>query len=106
MIVGTGVATAEEIGVETFEQRLRDELRRASAVIADPILLSAGVGGAARSYPGTLWSGLPAGPGQFTPAGHSRYDRAVSGPLAKVDTHRGVGYGWVMPPHVVERRRT
>jgi hypothetical protein len=41
MIVGTGVATAEEIGVEKFEQRLRDELRRASAVIANPILLSA-----------------------------------------------------------------
>ena len=25
LIVGTGVATAEEIGMETFEQRLRDE---------------------------------------------------------------------------------
>jgi SAM-dependent methyltransferase len=41
MIVGTGVATAEEVGVETFEQRLTDELRRASAVIANPVLLSA-----------------------------------------------------------------
>jgi hypothetical protein len=41
MIVGTGVATAEEIGAETFEQRLRDELQQASAVIANPILLSA-----------------------------------------------------------------
>jgi SAM-dependent methyltransferase len=41
MIVGTGVATAEEIGLETFEQRLRDELRRASAVIANPMLLGA-----------------------------------------------------------------
>jgi TRAP-type C4-dicarboxylate transport system permease small subunit len=41
MIVGTGVATAEEIGVETFEQRLRDELRRACAVIANPMLLGA-----------------------------------------------------------------
>ena len=28
LIVGTGVATAEEIGMETFEQRLRDEAQR------------------------------------------------------------------------------
>jgi ubiquinone/menaquinone biosynthesis C-methylase UbiE len=28
LIVGTGVATAEEIGLETFEQRLMDELQR------------------------------------------------------------------------------
>jgi hypothetical protein len=41
MIVGTGVATAEEIGMETFEQRLSDEVRRASAVIANPMLLGA-----------------------------------------------------------------
>ena len=41
LIVGTGVATAEEIGMETFEQRLTGELRRASAVIANPMLLSA-----------------------------------------------------------------
>ena len=41
MIVGTGVATAEEIGVETFEQRLTDEVRRASAVIVNPMLVSA-----------------------------------------------------------------
>jgi SAM-dependent methyltransferase len=41
VIAGTGVATAEEIGVETFEERLRDELRRASAVIANPMLLGA-----------------------------------------------------------------
>ena len=41
LIVGTGVATAEELGVDTFEQRLTDELRRASAVIANPVLLSA-----------------------------------------------------------------
>jgi hypothetical protein len=41
IIVGTGVATAEEIGVETFEQRLTDEVRQASAVIVNPMLLSA-----------------------------------------------------------------
>jgi SAM-dependent methyltransferase len=41
LIAGTGVAAAEEIGVETFEQRLTDELRRASAVIANPMLLGA-----------------------------------------------------------------
>ena len=41
LIVGTGVATAEEISVETFEQRLADELRWASAVIANPMLLGA-----------------------------------------------------------------
>ena len=31
LIVGTGVATAEEIGLETFEQRLMDELQRLMA---------------------------------------------------------------------------
>ena len=41
LIVGTGVATAEEIGMETFEQRLRDENRRTQAVGAYPMLLSA-----------------------------------------------------------------
>jgi len=35
------VATAEEIGVETFAQRLRDELRVNQAVFAYPTLLSA-----------------------------------------------------------------
>ena len=38
--VGTGVATAEEIGVETFEQRVRDEWERTRVVIAQPTLLS------------------------------------------------------------------
>ena len=38
--VGTGVATAEEIGMETFEQRLRDEWERTRAVLAHPVLLS------------------------------------------------------------------
>ena len=38
--VGTGVATAEEIGVETFEQRLRDEWEMTRVVIAQPTLLS------------------------------------------------------------------
>jgi hypothetical protein len=41
LIVGTGVATAEEIGMETFEQRMRDENQRTQAVGAYPILLSA-----------------------------------------------------------------
>jgi cyclopropane fatty-acyl-phospholipid synthase-like methyltransferase len=41
LIERTGVATAQEIGVETFAQRLRDELQRNSAVFAHPILLSA-----------------------------------------------------------------
>jgi SAM-dependent methyltransferase len=37
----SGVATAKEIGVETFRQRLTDELQRNSAVLAPGILLSA-----------------------------------------------------------------
>ncbi len=41
LIERTGVATAQEIGVETFAQRLRDELQENSAVFAHPILLSA-----------------------------------------------------------------
>ncbi len=41
LIERTRVATAQEIGVETFAQRLRDELQRNSAVFAHPILLSA-----------------------------------------------------------------
>jgi len=41
LIVGTGVATAEEIGMETFEQRLRDEWRRISVVGVPYMLLSA-----------------------------------------------------------------
>ena len=41
LIVGTGVATAEEIGMETFEQRLRDEGERSQAVQATYMLLSA-----------------------------------------------------------------
>jgi SAM-dependent methyltransferase len=41
LIVGTGVATAEEIGMETFEQRLRDEWAGAPQLIAaSPMLLS------------------------------------------------------------------
>ena len=39
--VGTGVATAEEIGMETFEQRLRDEGEKSQAVQATYMLLSA-----------------------------------------------------------------
>lgn len=41
LIERTGVATAEEIGVETFAQRLRDDLRMNQAVLAHPLLLSA-----------------------------------------------------------------
>ena len=41
LLVGTGVATAEEIGMETFEQRLRDEWKRTRAVAGTTILLSA-----------------------------------------------------------------
>jgi SAM-dependent methyltransferase len=40
LIVGTGVATAEEIGMDTFEQRLREENQRTQAVGAFPMLLS------------------------------------------------------------------
>jgi len=40
LIVSTGVATAEEIGMETFERRLRDEQQRSQAVSATPMLLS------------------------------------------------------------------
>jgi SAM-dependent methyltransferase len=38
---GHRVATAEEIGMETFEQRVRDEGQRTSVVAASPMLLSA-----------------------------------------------------------------
>ena len=41
LIVGTGVATAEEIGLETLEQRLRDEKKKTRVVAAPPMLLSA-----------------------------------------------------------------
>jgi SAM-dependent methyltransferase len=41
LIEHTGVATAQEIGVETLAQRLRDELQENSAVFAHPILFSA-----------------------------------------------------------------
>lgn len=41
LIVGTGVATAEQIDLDTFEQRLRDENQRTQAVGAYPMLLSA-----------------------------------------------------------------
>ena len=40
LIERTGVATAEEIGVETFAQRLADDLRTNQAVFAYPMLLS------------------------------------------------------------------
>jgi len=41
LIERTGVATAEEMGVETFAQRVRDELQTYSAVGAYPMLLGA-----------------------------------------------------------------
>jgi hypothetical protein len=37
----TGVATAQEVGIETFQRRLTDELVGNGAVFAHPILLSA-----------------------------------------------------------------
>ena len=39
LIVGTGVATAEEIGMETFEQRLRDEGERTQPLVGAPFML-------------------------------------------------------------------
>ena len=41
VLVGTGVATAEEIGMETYEQRLRDEWERTRAVAGSGMQLSA-----------------------------------------------------------------
>ena len=42
LIVGTGVATAEEIGMETFEQRVRDDAERNHPLVgATYMLLSA-----------------------------------------------------------------
>jgi SAM-dependent methyltransferase len=40
LIVGTGVATAEEIGMDTLEQRLREDREKARAVGAIPLALS------------------------------------------------------------------
>ena len=37
----TGVATAADVGVETLQQRLSDEVAAAGAVLAHPMLLSA-----------------------------------------------------------------
>jgi len=39
LIVGTGVATAEEIGMETFEQRLKDEGERTQPLVGAPFML-------------------------------------------------------------------
>ena len=41
LLVGTGVATTEEIGLETLEQRLRDEREKARAIGAIPIGMGA-----------------------------------------------------------------
>ena len=41
VIVSTGVATPEEIGLDTFEQRLADEQQKYQAVCALPVLYSA-----------------------------------------------------------------
>jgi ubiquinone/menaquinone biosynthesis C-methylase UbiE len=40
LIMSTGVATAEEIGMETFERRLREEQERHQSSAATPMLLS------------------------------------------------------------------
>jgi SAM-dependent methyltransferase len=39
LMVGTGVATAEQIGMETFEQRVREEAQRTQGVFGIPMLL-------------------------------------------------------------------
>lgn len=39
LIVGTGVATAEEVGMETFEQRMRDEAERTHPLVGAPYML-------------------------------------------------------------------
>jgi SAM-dependent methyltransferase len=39
VIVSTGVATAEEIGIETYEQRLRDEWEKTRAVVAFGVMV-------------------------------------------------------------------
>ena len=41
LIERTGVATAADVGVETLQQRLSDEIVAAAAVTAHPMLLSA-----------------------------------------------------------------
>jgi SAM-dependent methyltransferase len=41
LIERTGVATAAEVGADTFQQRLSDELASAAAIFAHPMLLSA-----------------------------------------------------------------
>jgi hypothetical protein len=41
LLVGTGVATAEEIGMDTYEQRLRDEWEKTQAAIGGAMQLSA-----------------------------------------------------------------
>jgi SAM-dependent methyltransferase len=41
LIMGTGVATAEEIGIDTFERRLADEQRKYQSVFAMPVVYSA-----------------------------------------------------------------
>jgi hypothetical protein len=40
VVVGTGVATAEEYGMETFEQWLRDEWEKTQVVIGTALMLS------------------------------------------------------------------
>ena len=41
IIITNHIATAEEIGLETLEQRLADELGHANAVLAHPTLVGA-----------------------------------------------------------------
>ena len=41
LIVGAGLATAEEIGIETYEQRLRNEWEQARAVTTNATMISA-----------------------------------------------------------------
>jgi hypothetical protein len=46
LIERTGVATAAEVGADTLQQRLSDELAASAAVFAYPILLGAWATGA------------------------------------------------------------
>ena len=44
LIQRTGAATAEEVGIESLERRLSDEVRAADSVFAHPLLMSAWAG--------------------------------------------------------------
>jgi hypothetical protein len=66
----TGVATTDEVGVETVEQRLREQADAADAVLVNPLLM----GAAARvaDGPGLTVPGAAASMTQVTPTGGRR----------------------------------